>query len=186
MGEIDVTVAPDWLIDLISAPKSTEAADTEPNVPPVPAAKLDRARAYADAALRRELDRVRKAPNHQRNNTLNIAAFKLGQLVPYDILNFANIEADLARVAREIGLDEGEIQSTIQSGLNAGRQHPRRLPFLNSPDRIKTVKPPKKTDDDLAAELATFGETDSDNAERFARRFGGKAMQHAGARVARL
>ena len=51
---------------------------------------------------------------------------------------------------------------------------------MKSHDRIRTVEPPKKSDDDLAAELATLGETDSDNAERFARRFGGKAIHTPG------
>ena len=41
-------------------------------------------------------------------------------------------------------------------------------------------RPAQKSDDDLAAELATLGETDSDNAERFARRFGGKAINTPG------
>ena len=87
---------------------------------------------------------------------------------------------DLARAAAEIGLDDHEIGPTITSGLNAGSQYPRRLPFLKSHDRIRTVEPSKKSDDDLAAELATLGETDSDNAERFARRFGAKAMHTPG------
>jgi putative DNA primase/helicase len=87
---------------------------------------------------------------------------------------------DLARAAAEIGLDDHEIGPTIKSGLNGGRQHPRRLPFLRTHDRVKTVEPPQKSDNDLAAELAKLGETDSDNAERFARRFGGKAMHTPG------
>jgi putative DNA primase/helicase len=181
LGEIEVASAPQWLIDLISAPKSTDAVDTEP-VPSVPADKLDRARAYAEAACRRELDRLRKAPNRQRNDTLNRAAFKLGQLAPNGLLNTSAVTADLARIAREIGLDDHEIGPTIKSGLNAGSQHPRRLPFLRSHDRIKTVDPPNRSDGDLAAELARLGETDSDNAERFARRFGSKVIHTPGRR----
>ena len=155
LGEIEVASAPEWLIDLISAPKSTDAVDAEPTVPQIPAAKLDRARAYADAARGRELDRLRKAPKHQRNDTLNKAAFKLGQLLPYGLFDPVAVTNDLARAAAEIGLDDHEIGPTITSGLNAGSQYPRRLPFLKSHDRIRTVEPPKKSDDDLAAELAT-------------------------------
>jgi putative DNA primase/helicase len=171
---------PEWLIDLISAPQSTETVDTEPAAHQIPAAKLDRARAYAEVARGRELDRLRKAPKRQRNDTLNMAAFKLGQLTPYGIFNTRQVTEDLARVAREIGLDDHEIGPTITSGLNAGSQYPRRLPFLKPHDRIRTVEPSKKSDDDLAAELARLGETDSDNAERFARRFGAKAMHTPG------
>ena len=90
---------------------------------------------------------------------MNSAAFKLGQFVAYDILNVAEIELEPARVAREIGLDAHEIDPTISSGLQAGRQHPRRLPFLKFPTGVKTVEPPKKPEDQLAAKLASLGET---------------------------
>ena len=140
----------------------------------------NRAKAYADAALRRELDRLGKAPKHQRNDTLNRAAFKLGQLIPYGILDIAVITRDLAAVAAAIGLDESEIEPTIASGLKAGGQYPRRLLFLKSNDRTKSVEPPAKSDDELAAELASLGETDTDNAQRFASRFGSKVIYTPG------
>ena len=130
LREIEVASAPEWLIDLISAPKSIDAVDAEPNVPPVPADKLDRARAYADAACGRELDRLQKAPKHQRNDTLNKAAFKLGQLLPYGLFDPVAVTTDLARAAAEIGLDDHEIGPTITSGLKAGSQHPRRSAIL--------------------------------------------------------
>ena len=123
---------------------------------------------------------------HQRNDTLNSAAFKLGQLVPYGILDSAVITQDLAAMARAIGLDESEIEPTIASGLKAGRQCPRRLPFLKSNGRIKSVEPPVKSDDELAAELARLGETDTDNAQRFANRFGTKVLYTPGRGMARL
>ena len=157
LEDIEVASAPKWLIDLISAPKSTDSVAAEPTVHQIPAADVDRAHAYADAARRREFDRLGKAPIHQRNDTLNKAAFKLGQLAPYSILNMTEVADDLARVAREVGLDDHEIGPTIQSGLQAGSQHPRRLPFLKSRDRIRTVEPPEKSDDDLATELAKLG-----------------------------
>jgi putative DNA primase/helicase len=179
-GEMQVASASQWLIDLISVAGPADAAEPAATVPPIPSEKAERARAYAEAAYQRELARLGKAPKHQRNDTLNVAAFKLGQLAPYGILNLEEVTEDLARVARQIGLDDHEIGPTIKSGLNAGGQHPRQLPFLKSHDRIRTVEPPQKSDDDLAAELARLGETDSDNAERFARRFGGKAIHTPG------
>ena len=160
---------------------SKGAASDEPSeIPHVPPAKLDRARAYAELARRRELERLAEAPKHQRNDTLNRAAFKLGQLVPYGILDAADHQQDLAAAARTVGLDESEIEPTIASGLKAGGQCPRRLPFLKSNDRIKSVEPPMKSDDELAAELARLGETDTDNAQRFANRFGAKALYTPG------
>ena len=42
----------------------------------------------------------RKAPKHQRNDTLNKAAFKLGQLLPYGLFDPVAVTTDLARAAR--------------------------------------------------------------------------------------
>jgi putative DNA primase/helicase len=50
---------------------------------------------------------------------------------------------------------------------------------VRSGNRVTTADPPTKSND-LAAELATLGETDTDNAQRFARRFGGKAIYTPG------
>ena len=100
--------------------------------------------------------------------------------MPYDILDAAEITRDLAAVARTIGLDESEIGPTIASGLKAGGQCPRRLPFLKSNDRIKLGEPPVKSDDELAAELASLGETDTDNGQRFVSRFGTKVINTPG------
>ena len=84
----------------------------------IPAAKLDRARAYAEAARGRELDRLRKAPKHQRNDTLNKAAFKLGQLLPYGLFDTVAVTDDLARAARDRPR-RGD-RPDHKSGLNAG------------------------------------------------------------------
>src|SRR5690606_13286856 len=52
-----------------------------PAAPPGPAGGGDRAAGYAAAALDREADAVRTAPQGTRNHALNKAAFSLGQLV---------------------------------------------------------------------------------------------------------
>jgi putative DNA primase/helicase len=180
LGEIEVASAPEWLLDLISAPKSADSVEMPPNTTPIPTAKLGRAREYADAARSRELDRLGKAPKHQRNDTLNRAAFKLGQFLPYGLFDQAAVTSELAHVAAEIGLDDHEIGPTIKSGLKAGSQHPRPLPFLKSDDRVRTAAPPTTSGAKLTDELAKLGETDTDNAERFARRFGRKVIHTPG------
>jgi putative DNA primase/helicase len=177
--EIELAHAPQWLLEKTSS-KINGGTEDGPKVSPIPAAKLDRARDYIDAARRRELDRLGKAPKHQRNDTLNIAAFKLGQLLPYGLFDPTAVSTELARVAIKIGLDNHEIGPTIQSGLKAGSTHPRQLPFLKSGDRVRTTDPPKASDADLTTELAKLGETDTDNAQRFARRFGSKAIYTPG------
>ena len=59
-------------------------------------------------------------------------------------------------------------------------QRPRRLPFLKSNDRILSVEPPMKSDDELATQLARLGETDTDNTQRFATRFGARVLNTPG------
>jgi putative DNA primase/helicase len=178
--DIKVARAPKWLLGLVTRKTAADSEAALANIVPVPAAKLDRARAFADAARHRELARVTKAPNHQRNNALNQAAFKLGQLVPYGILDEQAVAADLAQAALQIGLEADEIQPTVASGLNAGRKHPRELPFSPAHAQIETVEPPQKRIDELACQLARCGETDTDNAQRFAQRFGPTAIHTPG------
>jgi putative DNA primase/helicase len=180
LDEIAIAEAPAWLLRLITGDAAAKAEKDFPWAIPVLVAKLGRARAYAEAARQQEVDRVRKAPNHQRNNTLNIAAFRLGQLLPYEILEEAGVVNDLAKAAVEIGLDQNEIQGTIASGLNAGRRHPRRLPFVKAHSSVPVVDPAERSNDQLTEQLAKLGETDTDNAQRFAERFGTKVIHTPG------
>jgi hypothetical protein len=81
---------------------------------------------YAHAALRGELDRVLNAANGERNNTLNTAAYALGQLVAAHLLDRGQVETALAVAAAHIGLTDAEAARTIASGLDSGADHPRR------------------------------------------------------------
>jgi len=85
---------------------------------------------YAAAALREEAERVRRAPVGTRNNTLNAAAFALGQLVAAGLLERETVEGELAAAAYQAGLEEPEVSRTLRSGLEAGLQEPRRIPDL--------------------------------------------------------
>lgn len=59
-----------------------------------------------------------------RNNALNNAALRLGQFVGAGRLDRAEAEHQLCTVAQAIGLDKGEIDATIKSGLDAGMSKP--------------------------------------------------------------
>jgi putative DNA primase/helicase len=111
---------------------------------------------------------------------LNTAAFRLGQFVPYGILDQGSITQKLAQVARNIGLADGEIAPTLSSGLNAGSRYPRWLPFLKSHQQAREVELPRKSKDEVTKQLTDLGETDTDNAQRFAIRFGTKALYTPG------
>jgi len=160
--EIDVAPAPDWLVSIAekkTPPKAGNDGSLAEMINP------SRSAGYAAAALERELTRLAKAPMHQRNNTLNTCAFKLGQFVGSNLLDESVVRSRLASVASGIGLADAEISGTVESGIRAGRSSPRSFAQLSEVD-------PKLVEKDaLALELSTLGETDTDNAERFARRF---------------
>jgi putative DNA primase/helicase len=84
--------------------------------------------AYAQAALRDEVWRVAAAPQGTRNNTLNAAAFSLGQLVGAGLLERFQVERPLVLAARVAKLGEQEAAATVRSGLDAGQNQPRALP----------------------------------------------------------
>lgn len=87
--------------------------------------------AYAAAALEDEANAVTGTPPGDRNHRLNVAAFKLGTLVAAGALDESEVTGCLLDAARACGLidDDGQraAQNTIESGLRAGRQHPRDL-----------------------------------------------------------
>jgi Bifunctional DNA primase/polymerase, N-terminal len=97
---------------------------------PVPAPRLpvaDRAqgRAYAMAALRAETSRVAAAVPGTRNDTLNRAAFSLGQLVAAGLLPPVPVITGLISAAMQAGLPEEEAVRTVRSGMTGGARKPR-------------------------------------------------------------
>jgi hypothetical protein len=98
--------------------------------------------AYAHAALDAEVARLAAAPTGSRNDTLNAAAFALGQLVAAGLLDRAEVERRLLAAAGAAGLGEREAGATLSSGLEAGLERPRSLPEAGSP-RAADCYPPR-------------------------------------------
>ncbi len=92
---------------------------------------------WARAALEGEADKVARAQAGTRNDTLNAAAFALGQLVGGGYLRESEVESALFEAARACGLvnDDGEsaTEKTIKSGLAGGKATPREKPHLTTP-----------------------------------------------------
>ena len=88
---------------------------------------LDRAqgRAYALAAFREQTRRVAEARVGTRNDTLNRAAFSLGQLVAAGLIPPLPVMTGLADAAARAGLPADEARRTIRSGMAAGARKPR-------------------------------------------------------------
>ncbi|MBO3736661.1 bifunctional DNA primase/polymerase [Actinoplanes flavus] len=92
---------------------------------------------YARAALDGELQRIQQAPvpvysggtriaGGERNNTLHLAAFRMGQLAARGNVDEAAARQELTEAAMQVGLSRVEAQRTIDSGWRAGRERPRR------------------------------------------------------------
>jgi hypothetical protein len=111
---------PAWIARLVSD-------DPAPSPAPLPPPLPDGAgsRAYALAALRQETRRVADARPGTRNDTLNRAAFSLGQLVAARLLPPLPVMTALADAAAYAGLPAAEARRTIRSGMAAGARKPR-------------------------------------------------------------
>lgn len=86
---------------------------------------------YAAEALNREVMNVAAAPSGTRNDTLNIAAVKLGSLVAGGHLPPDLVLTELTNAATAAGLEPTEIRKTLNSGLRKGEQTPREIPDTN-------------------------------------------------------
>jgi len=118
--------APGWLLQLLSRQRTPGLPAAEMPAPPRPAG--DREQRYAAAALHRELTVLASAVEGARNDTLNRAAFNLGQLAATGLLDRDQVAAELERVATGIGLGPVETRRTIASGMAAGLRRPRTAP----------------------------------------------------------
>lgn len=102
----------------------------------VPRQALDRQHVagYAAAALAAEEQAVRDASEGTRNDTLNRAAFNLGQLVAAGQLDELEVRDRLFSAGVASGLTVQETWRTIESGLIAGTRQPRRLSSASEPN----------------------------------------------------
>ena len=168
-GEIEIAEASDWLLDLVIRPSAADRT-LSPVEPAKQGSDMTRAVAYAAAALDSELASLRRAPEGERNSTLNKAAYVLGGLCKPGALNEAEVRTRLTETALAIGLAAEETAKTIGSGMRAGSLEPRNLGSLEG-GAAKQRDAEAAVDDPVVIELAALGETDADNGHRFARRF---------------
>lgn len=121
-----VAPLPSWLAQLIEdAGQSPPESGRRGPAPRVPAGDRVEGRGYAIAALRAETERVASAQPGTRNDTLNRAAFSLGQLVAAGLLPPVPVITGLISAARHAGLSEREASRTVRSGMAGGARKPR-------------------------------------------------------------
>lgn len=127
-----LAVAPDWLIAIVKQQpedQSVKLRQTERKLAS-DCGKLDfndteqAPESYLQKALESELVKLRGAAEGSRNDALNLAAFRMGQLVSRGLDESAAM-MQLTITACSIGLEDAEIAATIQSGMESGRANPR-------------------------------------------------------------
>lgn len=117
----DLVVPPPWLARRMVEPapqphRDTGSAEVLPQ---------GRSAAWAAAALRGEAAAVAGTAEGFRNNRLNLAAFRVGQLVAAGRLEERDVAGVLCAAAAAAGLGRREAERTIASGLSAGTRNPR-------------------------------------------------------------
>jgi hypothetical protein len=113
---------PKWLASLLVP---AERRPAPPVATRAPATRTGRRVRYFQAALDAELADVAAAQPGVRNDTLNRASFRLGQLAASGHGDVDGLPELLLHAALAAGLTETEAVTTISSGLQAGQQHPR-------------------------------------------------------------
>ena len=172
LGEIEIAKAPKWVLARIQRPRPQveKASHLRGDARPRSTTAIGRVANYGENALESELAQLRCTTEGGRNIALNNSAFVLGQLCGAGALDERRIRVELSKTAKEIGLTPDEAAKTIESGMATGRAMPRDLAHLEG-NVAKLRVHNTVSDDPLAEALASLGETDADNAHRFARRF---------------
>jgi hypothetical protein len=107
--------APEWLANMVGSPKDEAPKDNRST--------------YGEKALAGEIIRLTNATEGTRNDTLNSAAYSLGQLIAGGELDQATVEGALFGIALMKGLTQKETQATIRSGIEKGKLSPRSNPY---------------------------------------------------------
>lgn len=143
LGEADLVPLPEVIIEhylkkeLEGAPKP-EANGSFEQTP-------GKYSAWAKAALGGIMEDLQLAVKGKRNDSLNRLAFKAGQLIEAGGLNEEEVRLALYTVAVGIGLGEREVNATISSGFNAGKDNPRypkdkgELPITTAESKLAEV-----------------------------------------------
>ena len=116
-AEAALRPAPGWLLELLRPPP--------PPVRPIrpSASKFEEVR-YALAGLRDEAQAVATAPKGCRNDTLNLAAFKMRRFVDAGQLHPSDVIEALCDAAAAAGLGGREAEATIRSGWVSDCERP--------------------------------------------------------------
>jgi predicted P-loop ATPase len=139
--------APAWLLEkLAETKKLSEVA--RPVGPARPSGGPGKG--YGNTVLDGEYDRAARAPKGTRNQALNTAGFKCGQLVAGGVLEESQVRSMLEAAAEASGwaAEEGPdaVAKVIASSLSAGMKAPRTMPERQPQTQLRVVSDNTKSD----------------------------------------
>ena len=124
---------PEWLAEILAAKNEClEPAGVALRTEPGPPVSDERKRSYGEAALEQEISNLASAAPGGRNETANLCAFRVGQLVGGGCLNEQEAYAALHNAAASWGVPakdkalgpRGTIARAIRDGMSSPRQPP--------------------------------------------------------------
>lgn len=113
---MDTMPMPGWLVDLIRPSLATP--------PRQPTVRYGETTAYGWGVLRHACDRISRAPEGHRNNTLNDEAFLVGQFIGGGEIDPRGVQDQLI-AAHPRPCDETKVIATVHRALHDGVQYPR-------------------------------------------------------------
>ena len=111
INDIDPVQAPEWLLKLIEEKKQQPAKKA-----------AGKTTDYGRGVLLNQFDAVINAAVGNRNSTLNVAAFVVGQYIASGEIEENEGVSTLETAGTEAGLDAEEIKKTIKSGIDGGKK----------------------------------------------------------------
>ena len=129
--DVPVVDVPGWFANACRRAERADRFESPPpgrTVPPAGQFSTDRRNRWASKALEGEIGRLAMAPVGQRHRRLYLSAHALGGLVAAGALPAHDVAGELTHVARRIGLDDDEIETTIADGVASGMARPRQVP----------------------------------------------------------
>jgi hypothetical protein len=133
-NELDFEPAPEWMLAALRKPERGDRGNAPPSGAPAVFPFMD-GTSYGVAAMDAELSRLAEAEIGERNDALNAAAYSLAQLVAGGELKEDPVRERLTEGGLEIGLEEREVELTVDSAFEAGMREPRNAPPMDDKAR---------------------------------------------------